>query len=198
MKKEAARLKKAGERVYVIPEGGSNEAGVLGYIEAAKEIKSEERKIKKKFQYLVTAVGTGGTMAGLILGRKISRLSGEVIGFNVHKSAAEFSDNILDLARKTSRKFKITGMNLRNESVQIIEGYAGPGYALPYDEDIAMIKRVARTEGLLLDPVYTAKAFCGLVEEIKKGNLPKKANYLFIHTGGIFGLLAQRRNFDFL
>jgi len=198
MEKEAGRLEKKGEKPYIIPEGGSNALGLLGYVDTVREIKAQEKQLRKKFDYVVTAVGSGGTLGGLLLGKKITRYSGDMIGFNVCDTADYFRKRIHGDIKAAARRFKVAGVKLAPEEIGVIDGYVGPGYALPAESTIQMIKKVARTEGLILDPVYTAKAFQGLVKEIEKEKLPKKANYLFIHTGGIFGLLAQRQHFDFL
>lgn len=198
MQREAKKLQKKGEKVYIIPEGGSNELGLMGYVEAMREVKAQEKELKKTFDYLVTAVGSGGTLAGMALGKKIFGLRGEILGVNVCDDAAFFTKKVLDLVSKACKRFKISRMNITEEDFRILDGYVGPGYSIPTDENIELIKQAARSEGIVLDPVYTSKAFYGMLKEIEKGSLKKNANILFIHTGGIFGLLAQREHFDFL
>ena len=88
-----------------------------------------------------------------------------------------------------------TSLAVNPAGYEILEGYKGPGYGIPYDEQIRWMKRAARVEGLLLDPVYTGKAFYGLVSQIQKKRLGSKDHVLFIHTGGLFGLFPQREKF---
>lgn len=198
MEREAKKLERNGEKPYIVPMGGSNDIGLLGYVEAAQEIKAQEQQLKKRFDYIVTAVGSGGTLGGLILGKKIAGLSGKIIGVNVSDTAEKFKIRVLELMSQARKRFKISGIKIEDEDVCIFDGYVGPGYGIPAEETIQTIKQVARTEGIFLDPAYTAKAFYGMMQEIEKGNIDKKGNFLFVHTGGIFGLLAQREHFDFL
>jgi len=198
MEREAKNLERKGEKPYVIPEGGSNELGLLGYIDAMREVKAQERRLGVKFDYYVTAVGSGGTLSGMVLGTKLARMRGRVVGFNVCDDAEHFVERTQELMSKACKRWKIDKVACGPKQYQIIDGYVGPGYAIPAEANIRVIKEVARTEGIFLDPVYTSKAFYGMMREIEKETLDRKANYLFIHTGGIFGLLAQREQFDFL
>jgi len=198
MERKAKQLQRKGERIYVIPEGGSNEFGAPGYIEAMREIRGQEKKLGKAFDYYVAAIGSGGTLAGMILGKQIYRMPGRVIGVNVCDNAEYFEkkiQGIIDRARKYLRLPKGRG---KTDDICIFDGYVGEGYSIPYEGNLQLIKEIARTEGIFLDPVYTSKAFYGMIQEIQKGVLDKKANILFLHSGGVFGLLAQRENFDFL
>jgi len=198
MAREAKSLERKGEKPYIIPLGGSNDLGVLGYIEAMKEVKTQQKQLGVQFDYYVTAVGSGGTLGGMILGKKLAKLGGEPIGFNVSNTAVTFEKSIYSMLQSAIKRWKMKPLKVEPKEIRVIDGYVGPGYAIPYESNLQMIKRIARLEGLFLDPVYTSKAFLGMIREIEKGTLKKKANYLFIHTGGIFGLLAQREHFDFL
>lgn len=198
MEREAKNLERKGEKPYVIPEGGSNELGLLGYVDAMREIKAQERRLGVKFDYYVTAVGSGGTLSGMVLGAKLARMRGRAIGFNVCDDAEHFVERTQEQMSKACKRWKIDKVACSPKQYQIIDGYVGPGYAVPAEANIRVIKEVARTEGIFLDPVYTSKAFYGMMREIEKGTLDRNAKYLFIHTGGIFGLLAQREQFDFL
>ena len=198
MSREAKKLERNGCKSYIIPEGGSNELGILGYVEAAKEIKAQERSLKIRFDYIITPVGSGGTMSGLLLGKNVAKLSAAVVGFNVSGSADSYVQRALEQVRGTAKRWKISGLRLTAKDVQIVEGYEGPGYGIPTSCNLSMIKHVAQQEGIFLDPVYGAKAFCGMLQEIEEGRLDPEANFLFICTGGIYGLLAQREHFDFL
>jgi len=196
MEREAKRLEGKGEVPYIIPEGGSNEVGLLGYIDAMREIRAQERKMPRRFDYIVTAVGSGGTLSGLVLGKKLARISGDIIGFNVCDTAEHFMDRTQEQMKRACKRWKISGSPPGPNEYRIIDGYVGPGYSIPYKGSLCVIKDLAHLEGIFLDPVYTSKAFYGLLREIGKGTLKRRANYLFIHTGGIFGLLAQRERFS--
>lgn len=198
MQRKAKQLQHKGEKIYIIPEGGSNEFGSPGYIEAMKEIRDQERKLGIAFDYYVAAAGSGGTLAGMILGKQIYRLPGQVIGFNVCDNADYFQRKIQNIIDRTRKYLRLSKGRGKTDEICIYDGYVGEGYSIPYDGNIQLIKEIARIEGIFLDPVYTSKAFYGMIQEVQKGTLDKKANILFLHSGGVFGLLAQRENFDFL
>jgi len=186
-----------GKRCYWIPVGASNAIGSFGYLNAWNEIQAQSRRLKIEFDHIVTAVGSGGTSAGLIAGRALSEeKSPRVWGVNVCDDADYFKNDIGIILNDLSSQY---GLKLTKSStpIQILDGYVGEGYAIPYPEEVELIKNAARLEGLILDPVYTGKAFYGLMQEIKKGRFKKKDRILFIHTGGMFGLFPQKDIFNF-
>ncbi|MBS4016099.1 MAG: D-cysteine desulfhydrase family protein [Candidatus Latescibacteria bacterium] len=176
-------FKKKGHKPYFIPTGGSNGIGALGYIFAMDEMAAyiDRHKIDAVF----CAVGSGGTYAGLLMGKYQSSLAVPVYGVLVDETPAFFEAKIKSIIGETEkvleRKFPI-----RDTDIKLIDGYIGPGYGVPYDEEIAIIRQMAR-KGLILDPVYTGKTFFGMVD--KKSELGF-SNPLFIHTGGIFSVFA--------
>ncbi|WP_353097225.1 D-cysteine desulfhydrase family protein [Tissierella praeacuta] len=179
-------LSKEGHRAYIIPEGASNGIGSLGYFKAMEEILKQENEFNIKFDAIVTAIGSGGTYAGLYYANRIRNNDAIIYGVNVCDNEEYFKSVILRLLKEIS---EYTGEEIQvgNEEIHILDGYIGKGYALSRQEEIEFIHRLAKDEGVILDPVYTGKAMYGLVEEIKKGTLDKHENILFIHTGGIFG-----------
>lgn len=192
---EAADLYKSkGRKPYIIPEGGSNETGALGYVLAAQEIAGQIRETKTKFHHIVLAVGSGGTHAGLLLGKYLYDLPAKIHGINVCDDREYFVKAIHELLEKMRKRFQLD-VSISRDEINIIDGYVGKGYGLSSQEEIDAIKLVARTEGLLLDPVYTGKAMFGLCDLIKKGEFKKGENVLFIHTGGIFGLFPKKSLF---
>jgi D-cysteine desulfhydrase len=184
-----------GKRAYYIPVGASNAIGSLGYVRAWMEILGQLDKSGLRIDHIVTAVGSGGTLAGLIAGRLLSRRrKPEIWGVNVCDDASTFVHEVHKILEEMNDRFG-TRFRTANVEVKIFDGYVGPGYALPYKEELDLIVHAARREGLVLDPVYTGKAFYGLSQEIHKGTFGPNENVLFIHTGGTFGLLAQAGEF---
>lgn len=182
----AEELKQTGETPYIIPEGGSNALGSLGYAMAIAEIKDQ---LEEPPDYIVTAVGSGGTMAGLVMGAQLFDLPSKIIGINICANATLFKKRVANIIQEARENF---GLPLQEEgNWDIIDGYPGLGYAQTRPEEVEILKLVAKKEGVILDPVYTVKAFYGLLEEAKKGRFGTNKKVVFIHTGGIFGLLTQ-------
>lgn len=194
MEEVSSQLKKEGKRPYVIPEGASNELGVWGYIKASLEMKRQLEKMKLRIDKIVTAVGSGGTYAGLFLGSKILNWQVQIYGINVKDTAPIFLDRIYELIMLTKEKFKLK-VNFEKEEIKIIDGYVGEGYAKSKKEELDLIKTIAENTGIILDPVYTGKAMYGLLDQLKKEKFPKGERILFLHTGGGFGLFPIKEKF---
>ncbi len=186
----AEELSAAGKRPYVIAEGASMAMGVWGYIEACQEIAAAEREHGVKFDAIVNAAGSGGTSAGLELGRRLFDLKAKVWAVNVCDDEAYFRPLIHRLVTETSDRFGLS-VSVDPEEIGIIDGYVGRGYALSQPEELDLITRLARAEGVILDPAYTGKAFFGLVNEIKTDRFAGAHHILFILTGGLFGLFPK-------
>ena len=182
---------KQGIKAYVIPEGASDGIGNIGYLESVKEIKKQEEELGMSFQTIVCAVGSGSTYGGLFLGTKLYDPEKTVLGFNVCDDEQYFLDVCTRICRET---VELLGKNIeiKPEDMHIVDGHKGIGYAISTDEELAFLIKLAREEGLILDPVYTGKAFYGLYQEIKEGKLKDLGNVLFIHTGGVFGLFPKQ------
>ena len=190
-------LEEKGRKGYIIPEGASNGIGTFGYINCFKEILDQEKELGITFDTIVTAVGSGGTFAGLYLGNKLTESNKKIVGINVCDSAEYFKDKVCSILEEVKtyipdRKFEIT-----KDDMHIINGYVGDGYALSRPEELEFICDFAEAEGIILDPVYTGKTMRGLYTELKKGTFKDSKNILFIHTGGIFGLFSKRNQFGF-
>jgi D-cysteine desulfhydrase len=190
----SSQLKKEGRRPYIIPEGASNELGVWGYIKASLEMKKQLEKMKVKIDKIVTAVGSGGTYAGLFLGSKIFDWEVQIYGINVKDTAQIFIDRIYELMMLTKEKFKLN-VDFEKEEIQIIDGYVGEGYAKSKKEELDLIRSMAENTGIILDPVYTGKAMYGLLDQLRKEKFPKGERILFLHTGGGFGLFPVKEKF---
>jgi D-cysteine desulfhydrase len=117
-----------------------------------------------------------------------------ICGVNVEEDKEYFVDRIGEIIEEWNRKFD-NPINYSQNEIQIIDGYQGIGYSIFGEEEIEVIKRLAKSEGIILDPVYTGKAMRGLIGEIEKENFNTKERILFIHTGGIFGLLSRTDEF---
>ena len=186
-------LSKEGHKAYIIPEGASNGIGSLGYCNAMLEILQQQRQIGVKFDAIVCSVGSGGTYSGLYYGNKVMRNDAVIYGINIAADKEYFINKVESLLHELVR-YVGGEVDIDRNSIDIIDGYAGLGYAISRPEEIEFIKYLARLEGILLDPVYTGKAMYGLVQEIKKGTFDKHDNILFIHTGGIFGWNSVQRS----
>ena len=169
LEQHAERWARDGRRLYVIPEGGSNALGCHGYMQAMEEVGD--------FDHHVVAVGSGGTLAGMVLGAD----RGEVVGVAVCDSAAFFEGTVRALAAEL-------GLHPRG-SWRVSEDYIGPGYSLAHAPVWEAIRAAARTEGLFLDPAYTGKALWGLREEVRAGRIAGRV--CFWHTGGSMGLFGR-------
>jgi len=186
MNEYCKKLKKLKKRGYVIPEGGSNAIGCLGYRDCMVEMKKFIQQ--QGIEAVYCAVGSGGTYAGLLLGKKLARLQVHLKGVIVCDSVDFFTKKIVsicaDAINRHSFRFKIN-----DEDITLIDGYQGPGYGKPYPEEMDVITTVAK-HGVILEPVYTGKTFYGMLQDVRKKNYKR---VLFIHTGGLYSNFAYSR-----
>lgn len=188
MRDLASRLKAKGKKTYIIPEGGSDPLGVWGYIKALDEIKAQVEKAKLKIDAIITAVGSGGTYAGLYLGAKLSGWDVDILGFAVCRDSLHFQRRIFDTCLAVQSELN-TDLNLAPSEINIDDRFIGPGYAKIGRTEIDFIKMIAANSGIALDPAYTAKALLGLFTHINEEKFKPGARVIFIHTGGQWGLL---------
>ncbi|MFQ5636419.1 MAG: D-cysteine desulfhydrase family protein [bacterium] len=194
MHTKAKMLSDRGETAYIIPEGGSNEVGSWGYVKAAKEIDEQLKNMQIKIHHIVIPVGSGGTYAGLLIGKYLYDLPALIHGINVCENQTYFVKKIDMLLKAMKRRYDLQ-LPIRTSDIRIIDGYVGKGYGLSSQVELDLIKQVAQTEGIILDPVYASKAFLGMKDQIRKGKFKTGENVLFIHTGGIFGLFQKKELF---
>lgn len=191
------KYRKQGKRCYWIPVGASNAIGSLGYVRAWQEIRNQSKRMNLTFDHVISAVGSGGTTAGLIAGRALDNVkTPRIWGVNVCDDAEYFQKEIRVILDELKYRFNLA-LTKPTTPIHILDGHVGPGYARPYKDMIETIKTCGELEGLILDPVYTGKAFHGMLQEIKAGRFRKKDRILFIHTGGMFGLFPQKDVFGF-
>jgi D-cysteine desulfhydrase len=181
-----------GRRAYVIPGGGSNPIGALGYVACAEEILAQTFDLGLRLDHIVCASGSAGTHAGLINGLVGNRSHIPLTGINVRRPREEQERNVHKLAEETAGLLGIDG-GIPRAAITALGDWVGPGYSLPTPEMVAAVRLVARLEGVLLDPVYTGKAMAGLIALVRAGHFKKGENVLFLHTGGSPGLYAYQR-----
>ncbi|HUW40942.1 MAG TPA: D-cysteine desulfhydrase family protein [Rectinemataceae bacterium] len=187
-----AELRSSGRNPYVIPYGGSNEIGALGFVDAAAELAAQLRAAGEKVDAIVFASSSGGTHAGLVVGARLRKLRSAIVGIAIDKGEAgeePFAERVLELAGKTV-SIAAPGERFAPADIVLKEGYVGGGYGVVGELERRAIALAARTEGILLDPVYTGRAFGALVDLIEKGEFTSGQTVLFWHTGGAPALFS--------
>lgn len=190
MQAHAAELETQGRKGYIIPGGGSNPLGALGYVSCAHEIAAQCFDQGVAFDRIIVASGSCGTHSGLLAGFKSIHFDAPVTGINVRRPREEQEGNLLKLARETAALLKIEAPEAKD--VTALADWVGPGYSIPTDEMVEAVQMFARLEGVLLDPVYSGKAAAGLIGLTRRGELKKGERVLFIHTGGAPALYAYQ------
>lgn len=186
----AGELEAQGRKGYSIPGGGSNALGALGYVACAHEIAAQSFEQGVSFDAIVVASGSCGTHSGLLVGAKSVNFDAPITGINVRRKRAEQEGNLLKLAVETA---KLLGIDApKAGDVTALDEWVGPGYSLPTDEMIEAVRMLARTEAVLLDPVYSGKAMAGLIGLVRRGAFGKGQRVLFLHTGGAPALYAYQ------
>ncbi len=179
----ADQMRRSGKCPYPIPRGGACMMGVLGHVLAVCEAYRQCLELAISPDAIVIAVGSGGTYAGWLLGTKLLNLNWRIIGYSVSRDPAEASVQIARLANQAALWLGSEfGFSAKDAPVQ--GGFIGPGYGIPSPEGANAIKLVARSEGLLLDPVYTGKAMAGYLEGLTAGLFDECGNVIFLHSGG--------------
>ena len=174
------------KKVSVIPYGGSNLLGAFGYINAVKELKDQLKEQNLKLDYIFFASSSGATQAGMMIGMDLFDVKAELVPINIDKAETEgFLEKIvLDLIHESKEFF-----DLKKEydiaDIPLERSYDKAGYGNLTDDEKEAIKTLAQTEGILLDPVYTGRAFYGMLDYLRKSKIPQNTNILFWHTGGL-------------
>ena len=187
---EEAKISRDKGRIpYIVPFGGSNALGVCGYVSGLVELYQQINTLKLHFDVIVVPSGSGGTQAGLILGARALGYDSDILGISVFERAAALCERIAQLANAGAKKLKLN-LTCTAEDVKVEDAYLGGGYGVLGALERNAILTAARTEGLLVDPVYTGRALGGIIDMIRKSTLSKGQKVLFWHTGGIPALFA--------
>jgi L-cysteate sulfo-lyase len=185
----AEEVQRRGETPYLIPGGGSNVIGTMGYVLCAQELTQQADAMGIKIDYIVHGSGSAGTQAGLIAGLALESSDTNVLGISV-KSAKELQEEkVYSLALESADRLEILNAPGRHR-ITVSDDYIGLGYGIMTPQVSQAIQLVAKYEGLLLDPVYSGKAMSGLIDLAKRGMFSESDNVVFLHTGGSPGLFA--------
>lgn len=189
MQKVAEELAAEGRKAYIVPGGGSNEIGSIGYVACAQEIMEQTFEKGIKLDHIVTPSGSAGTHTGIVVGFYGNNMNIPITGISVNRNKETQEEVVYNLVQKTAAKVGVKGA-IPREAVEVIDDYVGTGYSLPTTAMVEAVQLLARTEGILLDPVYTGKAMSGLIGMIRQGRFKKGENVMFLHTGGSPALYA--------
>lgn len=181
------RLRAEGRKPYLVPIGGSNALGALGYVRAGLELAGQIAACGEDFAAVVLASGSAGTHAGLALALETVRPGSRIVGVTVSRLQHEQRPKVQNLLNDTAH---LLGMPPPQMHIELWDGYFAPRYGEPNDAGLEAIGLMARLEGVLLDPVYTGKAFAGLLDGVATGAFDGSGPLLFLHTGGAPALFA--------
>lgn len=195
MQQLAGTLQKQGQKPYIIPGGGSNPIGALGYVLCAQEMVEQFTVQGLNVDCIVHATGSAGTQAGLVAGLEGSRSQIPVLGIGVRAAKEAQENSVYKLATQTAELLGVAGAVSR-DSVKANCDYVGEGYGLPTPAMVEAVTMLARLEGILLDPVYSGKGMAGLIDLCRKGYFKKGENIVFIHTGGAVALYGYTHVFS--
>lgn len=188
----SADVRRRGGRPYVIPESGATELGALGYLECAREISRQVAAGAPALDTLVITAFSGGSQAGLLMGKQVAGLSAEVVGIPIADPAAHVRGYVETTIRKAAARF---GLRVEPpKTIHLLDGYQGLGRSAVRKEELAALVQVAREEGILLDPVYTGKAFTGFLDHLARDPKQFGSRVCFLHTGGLFSLFPFRES----
>ncbi len=185
-----AALERDGEVPYLVPLGGSNAIGTLGYVDATRELMAQLDELRLRPTRLYHASGSRGTQAGLELGARLFDASYRCTGIAVSGGEPGKRDHAVRIANEAATLLGVATRIMPDDLVTDQDHY-GEGYAIPTEACIEAIRLVMRTEGVLLDPVYSGKAMAGVLAHIRDGELKASETIVFLHTGGVPGFFAQ-------
>lgn len=187
MRRQSAELEAKGHKCCLIPLGGSTPLGALGYVDCVREFTAQAMEQGVRVGHIVSAVGSGGTAAGLLLGARLFQPGARVTGVAV--SGDPFEKIVPELAAGAAELMECAAFGTPGD-FKLVEN-VGAGYAIPNPQDTPRILELAREEGVLLDPVYTGKAYSALCRMLEDGALPGEDAVVFVHTGGAAALFAM-------
>jgi D-cysteine desulfhydrase family pyridoxal phosphate-dependent enzyme len=189
-------LRAAGRKPYLIPVGGSNGVGATGYVVAMQELTEQLRAINQRVDHIVFGSSSGGTQAGLVLGARLVGFTGRVTGLSIDKNDPEHGEYEIEVAQIANDCARYIGADIQLSAgdIEVVYGYKGEGYGVVGDLERDAIRLLARTEGIVLDPVYAGRAFGALADMIRKGRFQSGEKVLFWHTGGAPALFAYAQD----
>ncbi len=194
MTEVAERLREDGKKPYIIPGGGSNPIGALGYVNAGLELLTQANDRGLRIDHVVHATGSTGTQSGLVTGLAGSNSRIPVLGISVRAPKDAQETKVFQMAQKTAEYLGIPHA-VKREDIVVNSDYVGAGYGIPTDGMLEAVQLLARSEAILLDPVYSGKGMAGLIDLIRQGHFKKGENVVFLHTGGSVALFAYRNAF---
>jgi len=189
MERVAEELRATGRRPYVVPYGGSNSVGASGYVAALEELLAQCAERELHFDHIVLPSSSGGTQAGLAVGARALGYEARILGISIDLHTEPLQHKLADLATATAEHLGLA-LAFAPQDFAVNDDYLGGGYGVVSDLERDAIRTLARSEGLLLDPVYTGRAFGGLLDLIRRGALGAGERVLFWHTGGTTGLFG--------
>jgi len=183
--------KKYEEKSYIIPEGGSNDVGAWGYVKCFFEILDQIKENDLNCDTIVVATGSGGTHAGLLVGKILAQSNINIVSVNVCDNAEYFVEKINGILDRFKQKNNLS-LKREESDINIIDGFVGEGYGQVSGWEEKMMIKIVQKYGLIFDPVYGVKAFGGMLNLMEKKKIPGK-DVMFIHTGGVFGVFPYWR-----
>lgn len=192
------QLRAAGKKPYLVPYGGSNEIGALGFVDATCELAAQSED--QPFTHVVFAPSSGGTQAGLMVGKRLFGQAYRLIGINIDKGETgevPFSRQILALANRTAALLGVED-EFTGQELNLVDDFVGAGYGVVGELEREAIKLTAQSEGILLDPVYTGRAMGGLTDLVRTGKIGRNDRVLFWHTGGTPALFADPESLELI
>jgi D-cysteine desulfhydrase len=186
----AARERARGHVPYVIPESGATVVGALGYLACGQELAEQVRHGAPSFDTVVITAFSGGSQAGLLMAKQIAGLRADIVSVPIAWEGVRVRSYVVDVIERARQRYGLP-VNPPRE-VRILDGYQGAGRAEIRREDFEMVMRLARLEGVILDPVYTAKAFAGVLDTLGRDPKALGRRVCFVHTGGVFSVFPYR------
>jgi D-cysteine desulfhydrase len=189
------QLRAQGRKPYVVGVGGSNGVGATGYILAMMELTEQLHTTQQRVDHIVFASSSGGTQAGVVLGAQVAEFGGQLHGVSIDKDDRERGNYEEEVAQIANECAEYIGSDARlaQQQIKVIYGYTGEGYGIVSNLECEAIRLMARSEGIILDPVYTGRAFGALADLIRKGVFKRGETVLFWHTGGAPALFAYAK-----
>ncbi|MFZ4861478.1 D-cysteine desulfhydrase family protein [Sphingobacterium sp. Mn56C] len=193
LKQRVEAIKRAGGRPYVIPIGGSSALSTLGYLDAYIEIMEQQKEGRTYFDHMALATASGGTQAGLELGKLITGSAVKITGYQANPTQENLEHQTLSFVEEALTLIKYKSQV--PEKINLHKAFTGNRYGILEPYHIDCLRLLAKTEGIFLDPIYSSKAFSGLLMDIENGYYRKGENILFLHTGGAPSLFAYADSF---